>query len=99
MIPHIVRVRRGLVKRLLLCLATLSLVATSGAGVSALADPPTPDNPAGSHGDILGVVPAHGEAKPVRGGSGSNLSYHGGAIMPTNKSYAIYWVPSGTGGW
>ncbi|MBV8597216.1 MAG: hypothetical protein JO017_00190, partial [Actinobacteria bacterium] len=23
------------------------------------------------------------------------LTYHGGSVMRTNKTYAIYWVPSG----
>ena len=28
--------------------------------------------------------------------SASNLTYHGGPVMQTNKTYAIYWLPSGT---
>lgn len=47
-------------------------------------------NPAGK---IRGVVPAHGQASRLAG-TNSNLSYHGGPVMRTNKVYAIYWAPS-----
>src|SRR5213082_1054914 len=40
---------------------------------------------------IAGVVPVIGGPQS---GSG-NLSYHGGPVMATNKTYAIYWIPSG----
>lgn len=63
------------------------------AAPAALAAPPSPANPAGPE---LGVVPPHNQARPG-GGSGSNLSYHNGAVMPTNRTYAIYWQPSGYG--
>jgi hypothetical protein len=55
---------------------------------------------------IWGVVPAalNGAANPHRPSasefagssfaSGSNLSYHGGPVMLTNTTYAIYWQPS-----
>ena len=39
-----------------------------------------------------GYVPAHGVGRRL--GSG-NLIYHGGPVMRTNKTYAIYWIPSG----
>jgi hypothetical protein len=58
---------------------------------AALADQPSPTNPAGR---ILGVVPAHGQAGRL-GGGGSNLAYHNGPTMHTNTVYAIYWQPSG----
>jgi hypothetical protein len=54
---------------------------------------PTPQDPAGK---ILGVIPPHGN--PGRGNkktSGTNLTYHGGPVMHTNATYAIYWVPPG----
>jgi hypothetical protein len=46
---------------------------------------------------ILGQVPALTKASNFATGvSGlGKLSYHGGPIMPTNKVYAIYWVPAG----
>jgi hypothetical protein len=70
----------------------LSLVLLLAVGVaSALADQPSPANPAGR---ILGVVPAHGQANRF-GGSGGNLSYHNGPTMHANTVYAIYWQPSG----
>ena len=61
-------------------------------GVAA-ADPPSPDNPAGRGSDILGVVPSHAAAHG--GGAGGNLAYHGGKVLLTNKTVAIYWSPSG----
>jgi hypothetical protein len=67
-----------------------------GAGVAS-ADPPSPANPAGRDIGIYGVVPAVGEAhgggKP--GGSRVNLTYHGGKVLRSNRTVAIYWQPSG----
>jgi len=43
---------------------------------------------------ISGVVPIIGQqATPLLGGG--NLTYHGGPIMHTNQTYAIYWIPAG----
>jgi hypothetical protein len=47
-----------------------------------------------SHGPIRGIVHSRGQASPKNAGAG-NLSYHGGPVMHTNKTFAIYWVPSG----
>jgi len=44
-------------------------------------------------GRILGIVPALGKAATAQGLG--KLSYHGGPTMTTNKTYAIYWIPSG----
>ena len=81
--------------RLTLVLAVASVVL--GVGIAA-AEPPSPDNAAGPGNDILGVVPtqaaAHSEAG--KGGSGGNLVYHGGKVLHTNRTVAIYWVPSGS---
>jgi hypothetical protein len=66
---------------------------------SAIADPPTPDNPAGNpFGDILGVVPSHDGKPPSKsgGGGGNNLVYHNGPVMHANAAYAIYWNPTGS---
>ena len=78
--------------RFALLLAAASVVL--GAGVAA-ASPPTPDNPAGRDNDILGIVPtqAAAHANPHRGGSGPNLVYHGGKVLRTNRTVAIYWGP------
>ena len=66
------------------------------AGVAA-AEPPSPDNAAGVGNDILGVVPTQAAAHSQAGGgakAGSNLTYHGGKVLLTNKTVAIYWSPS-----
>ena len=83
-------------KRLLVIAAATALASGSGLAATALASPPSPANPAGHSSDIRGIVHAnHAAGKP--GGSGGNLSYHGGPVMRTNKTYAIYWAP-GTNG-
>jgi hypothetical protein len=81
------------VLRLALLVAAASFVL--GAGIAA-ASPPTPDNTAGRDGDILGVVPAQGtgHANPHKPGGGQNLVYHGGKVLRTNTTVAIYWGPS-----
>ncbi|HEU4979447.1 MAG TPA: hypothetical protein VFT42_11160 [Solirubrobacteraceae bacterium] len=72
-------------------LAALLAAALLAAGAgSASANPPTPTNPAGPE---LGVVPVHGQASKHAGG-GSNLVYHGGPVMGTNTTHAIYWGPA-----
>lgn len=78
----------------MLAFAAASLVL--GAGIAA-ASPPTPDNPAGRDGEILGIVPTQAEAAKAagKGGGGSNLVYHGGKVLLTNRTFAIYWVPTG----
>src|SRR5581483_10706759 len=42
----------------------------------------------------LGVVRVRGGSASTMLGSG-NLTYHGGPVMRTNQTYAIYWVPPG----
>ena len=54
---------------------------------SALASPPEAKR------GPLGIVPAHNQA--AKRGGGSNLTYHGGPVMQTNNTYAIYWDPAG----
>jgi hypothetical protein len=80
---------KGLLKRIAFVLAVAAVFS-----VPAFASAPSPDNPAGRSGDILGIVPAFG-ASHGGGAPGGNLAYHGGPVMHTNKVYAIYWVPSG----
>jgi hypothetical protein len=76
----------------MLVLAAASVVL--GVGIAAAA-PPSPDNAAGRDNDILGVVPtqaaAHNDAG--RGGGGQNLVYHGGKVLKTNRTVAIFWGP------
>jgi len=70
--------------------AAVALVACA----AAFGDQPSPQDPAGRSGDILGIVPVHSQAGHS-GGAGGNLSYHGGPVMHTNATYAIYWLPPG----
>jgi hypothetical protein len=74
---------------LALAAAAASLLLMAGAGGALADDVP---NPAAPH-RILGMVPALGKAGAASGLG--KLSYHGGPIMPTNKTYAIYWIPPG----
>jgi hypothetical protein len=52
-----------------------------------------------SHGHMGGIVPAHSVAPqpacPVSGCGSGDLHWNGGPVMHTNKTYAIYWAPSG----
>ena len=79
--------------RLMLALAAVAVVLGAGAAAAA---PPSPDNPAGRANDILGIVPTQSEAHngARRGGGGPNLVYHGGKVLRTNKTVAIYWGPT-----
>lgn len=46
-------------------------------------------------GGIGGIVPPHTDMAPEVAGASNNLTYHGGPIMHTNVTYAIYWRPAG----
>jgi hypothetical protein len=77
--------------------AVLASVAVPFATATASSSSPSPR--AAPH--LLGVVPTAKSAQssiPRRGtpflGVG-NLTYHGGPVMHTNTTYAIYWIPSG----
>ena len=63
-------------------------------GVAA-AGVPSPRDTAGNGNEILGIVPtvamAHSQAG--KGSSGGNLAFHGGPVLLTNKTVAIYWGP------
>jgi len=71
----------------------LVCVAFAVLALPAFADPPSPDNPAGNGNDILGVTPSKNAS---HSSSGGNLVYHGGSVMHSNRTYAIYWEPSGS---
>ena len=77
----------------MLILAAASIVL--GAGVAS-ASPPAPGNEAGPGTDLVNFVPVRGDAhaQAARTSSGSNLVYHGGKVLLTNKTVAIYWSPS-----
>ena len=64
-----------------------ALVASGGAAQAKGPNPPGLEK-------ILGLVPTNPHAAAAVSGFGK-LSYHGGPVMLTNKTYAIYWKPSG----
>ncbi len=70
---------------LLGALALVAALVSASASAVTSAAPQTP-----SH--IKGVVPVIGKQLP---GAGIPLINHGGPVMTTNKTYAIYWVPAG----
>lgn len=76
---------------IVLALACLALTA----GV-AIADSPSPFRAVGPSTDIRGIVPTKAEAHAFagKGGSGGNLTYHGGPVLTTNRTVSIFWAPS-----
>ena len=85
--------------QLTLAVATASAAPAPGVGAGIVA--PVPQQ--ARLGGIFGVVPAGREgsrptASALAGSSfatASNLLYNGGPVMHTNKTFAIYWIPSG----
>jgi hypothetical protein len=77
----------------LLCLGVVVLTACAvgAAGASA----PTAGTLASGNGKALGIVEAHGAHTAGTSRGAGNLRYHGGPVEHTNKTYAIYWIPSG----
>ncbi len=70
---------------LLGALSVVAALVSSSASAVSTAAPSIP-----SH--VGGVVPTIGH--PQVQGAG-NLVYHGGPVMTTNRTYAIYWIPGG----
>ena len=86
------RIRGALASRLIvLVISAVAVVAVIPAAGSARvhASPFVP-----RVGTIGGIVPVLGLTSPGVQGSG-DLTYHGGPVMRTNTTYAIYWAPSG----
>jgi hypothetical protein len=79
--------------RTTIVLAIASLVVSTGL---AIADSPSPYRAAGAGTDIRGIVPTKAEAHAFagKGGSGGNLTYHGGKVLRSNNTYTIFWFPS-----
>lgn len=81
-------------RRLLSVFGVATLV-WAAAATSVVASGPSADNAASPPGRILGIVPvldqARGGARPQKS---SNLSYHNGAVMHTNETFAIFWGPN-----
>jgi hypothetical protein len=80
----------------LLCLGAVALAACIVGSAGATA--PTAGTLASGNAHMLGAVPSFSHSSRLAAarprGSG-NLTYHGGPVEHTNKTYAIYWVPSG----
>ena len=74
-------------KLVVLLVLGCALVASGGAAQAKGPNPPGLER-------VLGTVPPNPHAAAAVSGSGQ-LSYHGGPVMLTNKTYAIYWIPSG----
>src|SRR5690348_10866610 len=69
-----------------LCLMVATVVASSCLQGARAASP--------SLSARAGFVPIRGHVKPGVRGSG-DLIYHGGPTMTTNKTYTIFWIPTG----
>ncbi len=80
--------------RRLVCLVFVAVSAALVVGSARAGEaPPGPgQNPILSR--ILGLMPTLNGAYKASNGFGQ-LRYHNGPVMHTNKTYAIYWVPSG----
>jgi hypothetical protein len=67
--------------------------------ISASADGSDPGStPSHGNGQIFGVVPPKGKANAMAAATNfatSNLTYHSGAVMHSNTTHTIFWVPSG----
>jgi len=74
-------------KLVVLLVLGCAFVASGGAAQAKGPNPPGLEK-------ILGTVLPNPHAAAAVSGLG-NLSYHGGPVMLTNKTYAIYWKPSG----
>jgi hypothetical protein len=57
-------------------------------------DPASP--PQGTPLGVVRVANAPAATRPVTTAGANNLLYHGGAVMRTNTTYAVYWFPAGS---
>jgi PKD repeat protein len=87
--------------RQLVLIATAALLLLLGGGASAATAASPAHNPRGA---LLGVVPRSESTTErsqlhaaLRAASTSGLTYHGGPVMRTNRSYAIFWQGGATG--
>ena len=76
-------------RRLILGALVAAVAALSASGTANASAPETLH-----HGHIGGIVRARGAAAATAQ-PGGNLLYHGGPVLHTNTTYAIYWVPTG----
>jgi hypothetical protein len=82
-------------------LRTSIVLAIAGLALSvgvAFATAPSPYRAVGAGTEIRGIVPTKAEAHAFagKGGSGGNLTYHGGKVLLTNRTVAIFWQPAGS---
>ena len=86
-------VRRAVRFSLALAIGAAVLAGASHQSATA-AGPAPPFTPRVGH--IGGIVPAPSLARSDVGPlGGGNLTWHGGSVMHTNTTYAIYWFPAG----
>src|SRR5262245_21450596 len=81
---------RDLVLRV--CLVGAMMVASVAQAAAAHASVEPGAN--GSH-RMLGAIPVRGATSAAGLLGSGNLTYHGGPVMRTIKTYAIHWLPSG----
>src|SRR5438876_3276578 len=74
---------------LLACIVILASAATMASAEASVAT----DGPAGHR--MLGALPVRTGRTAVSPLGSGNLTYHGGPLMRTIKTYAIHWLPSG----
>src|SRR5437868_12368742 len=77
------------------CVALVVVAAFAAActGAARAGNGPPPGGPPGLD-HVLGIVPPFLQAASGVSGFG-RLRYHNGPVMHTNRSYSIYWIPSG----
>lgn len=76
---------------LCLCVVVLTACVVGSAGATA----PTAGTVRSGNAKMLGFVAARHASRTLTSRGAGNLKYHGGPVEHTNKTYAIYWVPSG----
>jgi hypothetical protein len=75
---------------LLIVVLGLSVVGAASASGDGPTDPTAPVS-----GGMGGVVPPHDQVGLVSSFAFIPVTYHGGPVMHTNKTYTIYWNPTG----
>lgn len=83
-----------MLKRFFILLVVIVLVLSIA--VPVFADSPKSVAAQEESGGMGGVVRPYGQQPDLSSfASGYDLEYHGGPVMHTNKTYAIYWLPAG----
>ena len=89
---HAGRARRFARRTVVVVLPVAALTVLAGAAPAGAA----PAGAAGGHRSHPVFAPLHGTLAPrsVTAASGGNLTYHGGKIMKSSTTYAIFWKPA-----